>query len=71
MRATGQLDISVRNPHTYDKFTSFEVAIQVSDLKVWKIRTSDKITVIILKFVQCRLNIDLCIQKMQMEWQTV
>lgn len=28
MRATGQLDISVRNPHTYDKFTSFEVAIQ-------------------------------------------
>lgn len=28
MRATGLLDISVRNPHTYDKFTSFEVAIQ-------------------------------------------
>ena len=24
------LDISVRNPHTLDKFTSFEVAVQVS-----------------------------------------
>ena len=34
MRATGLLDISVRNPHTYDKFTSFEVAIQVSDQKL-------------------------------------
>ena len=39
-------------------------------VKILKIQTPEKFTVIILKFVQSGFSIKYCIQKMQMEWQT-
>ena len=53
--------------HLYDKVS---VAGWLT-VRIWKIWTPEKIGVITQKFKQCCFTVELCIQKVQTEWQTV